>query len=199
KADLYGNPIPDRIYNKKDFDRLLIAEPRTVLVAMKVTQYMNEHDPYGKAIIFCQDIDHADRMRRALVNLNAEKVEKNERYVTRITGDVPHVDRDLDDFMSKTETYPVIATTSKLLTTGVNIPTCKMIVLDAEINSMTEFKQIIGRGTRIDEDNEKHYFTIMDFRDVTRHFADPEFDGEPIQDLDFDIDENPEPEDELLP
>ena len=199
KSDLLGNPIPDRIYNKKDFDRLLVAEPRTVLVAMKVTQYMQENDPYGKAIIFCQDIDHADRMRRALVNLNPDKVAKNEKYVTRITGDVPTVEDDLDDFMSKTETYPVIATTSKLLTTGVNIPTCKLIVLDAEINSMTEFKQIIGRGTRIDEDNEKHYFTIMDFRDVTRHFADKEFDGEPIQDGDFDIDDNPVPEDDLTP
>lgn len=199
KSDIYGNPIPDRIYNKKDFDRLLVAEPRTVLVAMKISQYMKENDPYGKAIVFCQDIDHADRMRRALVNLNPEKVKKNEQYVVRLTGDVPTVKADLDDFMNKTEPYPVIATTSKLLTTGVNIPTCKLIVLDAEINSMTEFKQIIGRGTRIDVDNEKHYFTIMDFRDVTRHFADPEFDGEPIQDVDFDIDDTPVPEDEPLP
>lgn len=199
KTDLFGNIIPDRIYNKKDFDRLLVAEPRTVLVAMKVTQYLQENDPYGKAIIFCQDIDHADRMRRAMVNLNPELVNKNERYVVRITGDVPNVGRELDDFMSPEETYPVVATTSKLLTTGVDIPTCKLIVLDAEINSMTEFKQIIGRGTRIDVDNEKHYFTIMDFRDVTRHFADPDFDGEPIQDGDFTLEDDPIPDEKFTP
>jgi len=199
KTDIYGNVIPDRIYNKKDFDRLLIAEPRTVLVALKVTQFMQENDPYGKAIIFCQDVEHADRMRRAMVNLNPELINKNSRYVVRITGDVSNVEMELDDFMNPEETYPVVATTSKLLTTGVDIPTCKLIVLDAEINSMTEFKQIIGRGTRLDIENEKHYFSIIDFRDVTRHFADPDFDGEPIQDGDFDIDDIPSPNDDDTP
>lgn len=192
KQDLYGNPIPDRIYNKKDFDRLMIAEPRTVLVAMKVSEFLRENDPYGKSIIFCQDIEHADRMRRAMVNLNPDLVNRNDRYVVRITGDVPGVQMELDDFMNPEETYPVVATTSKLLTTGVDIPTCRLIVLDAEINSMTEFKQIIGRGTRIDTENNKHYFTIMDFRDVTRLFADPEFDGVPIQAEDFNPDQTPD-------
>jgi type I restriction enzyme R subunit len=191
KKDMYGNVIPDRIYNKKDFDRNLVLGTRTGIVAQKVTQFLQDNEPYAKTIIFCQDIEHADRMRRAMVNLNPELVNKNSRYVVRITGDVPNAQMELDDFMSPEETYPVVATTSKLLTTGVDIPTCKMIVLDAEINSKTEFKQIIGRGSRIDEDNNKLYFTIMDFRNVTRHFADPEFDGEPVQDGDFTPDQPP--------
>lgn len=192
KKDAYGNEIPDRIYNKKDFDRNLVLGTRTGIVAQKVTEFLQENEPYAKTIIFCQDIEHADRMRRAMVNLNPELVNKNSRYVVRITGDVPNAQMELDDFMNPEETYPVVATTSKLLTTGVDIPTCKLIVLDAEINSMTEFKQIIGRGSRIDEDNEKMYFTIMDFRNVTRHFADPDFDGEPVQDGDFTPDQPPQ-------
>lgn len=192
KRDMYGNVIPDRIYNKKDFDRNLVLGTRTGLVACKVTEFLQENDPYSKSIIFCQDIEHADRMRRAMVNMNPDLANRNSRYVVRITGDVPNVDMELDDFMNPEETYPVVATTSKLLTTGVDIPTCKLIVLDAEINSMTEFKQIIGRGSRIDEDNNKLYFNIMDFRNVTRHFADPDFDGEPIQDGDFEPDQPPQ-------
>ncbi len=191
KKDVYGNEIPDRIYNKKDLDRKLVLGTRTGVVAQKVTQFLQENNPYGKSIIFCRDVNHADRMRRAIVNLNPELVHKNNRYVVRITGDASNADMDLDDFMNPEETYPVVTTTSKLLTTGVDIPTCKLIALDAEINSMTEFKQIIGRGTRISEDNEKYFFNIMDFRDVTRHFADPDFDGEPIQDADFEGDQSP--------
>jgi len=197
KQDIYGNEIPDRIYNKKDFDRNLVLGTRTGIVAQKVTQYLQRNDRYAKSIIFCQDIEHADRMRRAMVNLNPELVNKNSRYVVRITGDVPNAQMELDDFMNPEETYPVVATTSKLLTTGVDIPTCKLIVLDAEINSMTEFKQIIGRGSRIDEDNNKMYFTIMDFRNVTRLFADPDFDGEAVQAEDFKANEPPSlPDDE---
>jgi len=196
KRDIYGNIIPDRIYNKKDFDKNLVLGTRTGVVAQKVTEFLQKNEPYAKTIIFCVDIDHADRMRRAIVNLNPELVSKNSRYVVRITGDVPGVEMELDDFMNPEETYPVVATTSKLLTTGVDIPTCKLIVLDAEINSMTEFKQIIGRGSRIDEDNNKMYFTIMDFRNVTRLFADPEFDGEPVQAVDFRGDESPDLPDE---
>ena len=196
KKDIYGNEIPDRIYNKKDFDRNLVLGTRTGIVAQKVTQYLQRNEPYAKSIIFCQDIEHADRMRRAMVNLNPELVNKNSRYVVRITGDVSNAQMELDDFMNPEETYPVVATTSKLLTTGVDIPTCKLIVLDAEINSMTEFKQIIGRGSRIDEDNNKMYFTIMDFRNVTRLFADPDFDGEAVQAEDFNADEPPSLSDE---
>jgi type I restriction enzyme R subunit len=191
KKDIYGNEIPDRIYNKKDFDRKLVLGTRTGLVARKVTKYLQDNDSYAKTIIFCQDIEHADRMRRAMVNLNPKLVSKNERYAARLTGDVPNVNMNLDDFMNPEETYPVVATTSKLLTTGVDIPTCKLIVLDREINSPTEFKQIIGRGTRINIEHDKHYFTIIDFRDVTRHFADPDFDGQPVQNADFTPDQPP--------
>ncbi len=196
-TDKHGNIIPDREYNQKDYDRNLILEKRTDLVARKVTEFLKETDRYAKTIIFCIDIDHAERMRQALINLNADLVSKDSRYVMRITGDEKAGKMELDNFMDEEESYPVIATTSKLLTTGVDIPTCKFIVLDANIGSMTEFKQIIGRGTRISEDYGKMYFTIMDFRNVTRHFADPDFDGEPVQATNFGPDEPPVPEDEL--
>ncbi|MEX2405059.1 MAG: type I restriction-modification enzyme R subunit C-terminal domain-containing protein, partial [Candidatus Paceibacterota bacterium] len=200
-TDKHGNVIPDREYNLKDYDRSLILEQRTNLVARKVTEYLQETDRYAKTIIFCIDIDHAERMRQALINLNADMVAKDSRYVMRITGDEPTGKMELDNFMDEEESYPVIATTSKLLTTGVDIPTCKFIVLDANIGSMTEFKQIIGRGTRISEDYGKMFFTIMDFRNVTRHFADPDFDGEPVQAHEFGIDDPPVPPqpDELYP
>lgn len=191
KKDVFGNEVPDRIYNQKDFDRNLVLGTRTGLVARKVTEFLQEHDPYAKTIIFCQDVEHADRMRRAIVNMNPDLVHRNSKYVVRITGNDVIGKMELDNFMNPEETYPVVATTSKLLTTGVDIPTCKLIVLDAEINSMTEFKQIIGRGSRIDEENDKMYFSIIDFRNVTRHFADPDFDGVPIQDTDFDPDQPP--------
>jgi type I restriction enzyme, R subunit len=198
-TDKYGNIIPDREYNQKDYDGELILEKRTKLVAKKLTEFLQETDPYAKTIVFCRDIDHAERMRQALVNLNAEYVSRDSRYVMRITGDEMTGKRELDNFMDEEETYPVIATTSKLLTTGVDIPTCKFIVLDANIGSMTEFKQIIGRGTRISEDYGKMYFTIMDFRNVTRHFADPDFDGEPVQATTFGPNDPPIPEDEQHP
>jgi type I restriction enzyme, R subunit len=196
-TDKYGHIIPDREYNEKDYDRELILEKRTDLVARKVTEFLKETDRYAKTIVFCIDIDHAERMRQALINYNADLVSKDSRYVMRITGDEQTGKRELDNFMDEEEPYPVIATTSKLLTTGVDIPTCKFIVLDANIGSMTEFKQIIGRGTRISEDYGKMYFTIMDFRNVTRHFADPDFDGEPVQATNFGPDDTPVPEDEL--
>lgn len=190
-TDKYGNIIPDREYNQKDYDRNLILKQRTELVARKVTEFLKETDRYSKTIVFCIDIDHAERMRQVLINLNADLVAKDSRYVMRITGDEQAGKMELDNFMDEEEAYPVIATTSKLLTTGVDIPTCKFIVLDANIGSMTEFKQIIGRGTRISEDYGKMFFTIMDFRNVTRHFADPDFDGEPVQVGTFREDDNP--------
>ena len=198
-TDKHGNLIPDREYNQKDYDRNLILEKRTKLVARKVTEFLKETSRYSKTIIFCIDIDHAERMRQALTNLNADLVSKDSRYVMRITGDEKAGKMELDNFMDEEEPYPVIATTSKLLTTGVDIPTCKFIVLDANIGSMTEFKQIIGRGTRISEDYGKMFFTIMDFRNVTRHFADPDFDGEPVQATNFGPDDIPVPEDETYP
>ncbi|WP_340104894.1 EcoAI/FtnUII family type I restriction enzme subunit R [Rhodohalobacter sp. 8-1] len=196
-TDKHGNIIPDREYNQKDYDRNLILEKRTKLVARKVTEFLKETDRYSKTIVFCIDIDHAERMRQALINLNADLVAKDSRYVMRITGDEKAGKMQLDNFMDEEQSYPVIATTSKLLTTGVDIPTCKFIVLDANIGSMTEFKQIIGRGTRISEDYGKMYFTIMDFRNVTRHFADPDFDGVPEQATHFGPDDTPVPEDEI--
>jgi type I restriction enzyme R subunit len=180
KTDVHGIEIPDRIYNRKDFDRELVIDERTKLVAQKVTEYMQATDPMQKVIVFCVDIDHAERMRQALVNANPELAGANHRYVVRITGDNPESANELDHFIDPESPYPVIATTSKLMTTGVDAQTCKLIVLDANIQSMTEFKQIIGRGTRVREDYEKLFFTILDFRGVTELFADPDFDGDPV-------------------
>ena len=179
--DKTGQIVEDRIYNRKDFDRTLVIDERTQLVAKKVASYLKDTDRLAKTIVFCIDIDHAERMRRALANESADLVAQNHRYVMRITGDSDEGVRELDNFINPEKTHPVIATTSKLLTTGVDVQTCKLIVLDANIGSMTEFKQIIGRGTRIREDYGKRSFTIMDFRGVTNHFADPDFDGEPVQ------------------
>ncbi|QSX80103.1 EcoAI/FtnUII family type I restriction enzme subunit R [Agrilutibacter solisilvae] len=178
--DKHGNEIEDRIYNLSDMDRNLVLEARTHAVAQKVTEYLAT-DPYQKTIIFCDDIDHAERMRQALVNLNPERVRENRKYVMRITGDDKEGKAELDNFINPEERYPVIATTSKLMTTGVDAQTCKLIVLDQHIKSMTEFKQIIGRGTRINEDYGKYWFTIMDFKKATELFADPAFDGDPVQ------------------
>ncbi len=180
KTDKYGNEIPDRIYNTKDFDRDLVIDERTELVAKKISQYMKETDRMQKAIVFCVDIDHAVRMRQALANENADLVSENRKYIVRITGDNEEGKRELDNFIDPENPYPVIAVTSKLMTTGVDAQTCKLIVLDQNIASMTEFKQIIGRGTRVREDYNKMYFTIMDFRNVTELFADPDFDGDPV-------------------
>ncbi len=180
KTDKYGNEVPDRVYNTKDFDRSLIIDERTELVAKKITEYMKETDRMQKGIIFCVDIDHAERMRKALVNENADLVSQNRKYIVRITGDNDEGKRELDNFIDPENPYPVIAVTSKLMTTGVDAQTCKLIVLDQNIGSMTEFKQIIGRGTRVREDYNKMYFTIMDFRNATELFADPDFDGPAI-------------------
>ncbi|KPV40325.1 restriction endonuclease [Thiohalorhabdus denitrificans] len=181
QTDKHGHVIEDRIYNQKDFDRKMVLEQRTQAVAQRITEYLAGSDPYQKTIVFCEDIDHAERMRQALVNLNPERVAENRKYVMRITGDEDEGKAELDNFINPEERYPVIATTSKLMTTGVDAQTCKLIVLDRRINSMTEFKQIIGRGTRINEDYNKHWFTILDFKKATELFADPDFDGEPVQ------------------
>lgn len=178
--DKNGELIEDRIYNLKDMDRTLVIEARTQLVAQKVSAFLKATDPFQKTIIFCDDINHAERMRQALVNLNPERVAENRKYVMRITGDDQEGKAELDNFINPEARYPVIATTSKLMTTGVDAQTCKLIVLDQHIRSMTEFKQIIGRGTRINEEFDKYWFTIMDFKKATELFADPAFDGDPV-------------------
>lgn len=179
--DKDGNPVEDRIYNRKDFDREIVVEERRKVVAEKITEFLRGNGRFSKTIVFCVDIEHAEGMRAALANANVDEVSKNPKYVMQITGDNDEGKRELDQFINPTERYPVIATTSKLMTTGVDAQTCKLIVLDSNIGSMTEFKQIIGRGTRINEDFGKTYFTIMDFRGVTALFADKEFDGDPVR------------------
>ncbi len=196
KLDKFGFEVPDEVYEGQDFDRRIIIDERTQLVAKKVTEFLQETNPFDKAIIFCIDIDHAERMRRALVNCNAELVVQNNKYIMRITGDNKEGKLELDNFINSESRYPVIVTTSKLLSTGVDTQTVKLIVLDANIQSMTEFKQIIGRGTRLREDFGKQYFTIMDFRNVTKLFADKDFDGEPVQIYEPKIDESPVPPEE---
>lgn len=181
QTDIHGELIEDRIYNLRDFDRNLVLTQRTELVARTITDYLTQTDPMQKAIVFCENIDHAERMRQALVNLNPKQVAKNRKYVMRITGDELEGKAELDHFTDPEEPYPVIAVTSKLMTTGVDAKTCKLIVLDQRIQSMTEFKQIIGRGTRIDAEHDKFWFTILDFRKATELFADPAFDGDPEQ------------------
>ena len=180
QVDKRGQVIEDRIYNQSDMDRTLVLEKRTELVAKKITEFLTATNPFAKTIVFCDDIDHAERMRQALVNLNPERVKENRKYVMRITGDEQEGKAELDNFINPEERYPVIATTSKLMTTGVDAQTCKLVVLDQHIKSMTEFKQMIGRGTRINEDYGKYWFTIMDFKKATELFADEAFDGPPI-------------------
>ncbi|AUG58881.1 Type-1 restriction enzyme R protein [Acetivibrio saccincola] len=181
KRDKYGFEIEDREYNIKDFDKNLVIENRTEIVAKKVSDYLKKNNSrFAKTIFFCVDIEHAERMRQALVNENADLVAENPKYVMRITGDNEEGKAELDNFIDPASKYPVLVTTSKLMTTGVDAQTCQFIVLDANINSMIEFKQIIGRGTRIREDYGKQYFTIIDFRGVTKLFADPDFDGDPV-------------------
>ena len=181
QVDKYGSAIEDRIYNQKDFDKTLVLEQRTKLVAKKISDFLKATNRFDKTIVFCENIDHAERMRQALVNENADLAADNSRYVMRITGDNEEGKAELDNFIFPESKYPVIATTSKLMTTGVDAQTCKLIVLDQRIQSMTEFKQIIGRGTRIKEDYGKFYFTIIDFKKATELFADPDFDGDPVQ------------------
>ena len=182
QLDREGEEVDDRIYNTKDFDRTLVIDGRTKLVAQKVTQFLKESgDRFQKAIVFCVDQEHAARMRQALVNENADLVDGNSRYVMRITGGDPEGQNELGNFIDPESRYPVLVTTSRLLSTGVDVQTCRLIVLDRAVGSMTEFKQIVGRGTRVHEDTRKFYFTLIDFRGATGHFADPEFDGEPVQ------------------
>ncbi|WP_053961251.1 EcoAI/FtnUII family type I restriction enzme subunit R [Sulfobacillus thermosulfidooxidans] len=180
--DLAGQEIAERLYTQRDFDRTLVIDKRTERVAATITQYLKDSgDRFQKTIIFCVDTDHAERMRRALVNLNQDLINQYPHYIMRITGDDPDGQKQLDAFIDPESLTPVLVTTSRLLSTGVDVQTCRLIVLDREVGSMTEFKQIIGRGTRIHESSSKFYFTIMDFRGATNHFFDPDFDGPPIQ------------------
>ncbi len=182
RLDRDGNEIEDRLYNTRDFDRNLVLDERTKLVARKITQFLKESgDRFQKTIVFCVDREHAARMHQALSNENADLVAENHRYVMRITGGDAEGQAQLDNFIDPESTYPVLVTTSRLLSTGVDVQTCRLIALDREVGSMTEFKQIVGRGTRVHEDTRKFYFSLMDFRGATGHFADPDFDGEPVQ------------------
>ena len=179
KVDKFGYEIEDREYNAKDYDRNLVIDDRTRVVASKITEFLKKTDRFSKTIVFCVDIEHAERMHQALINENKDLYAENDRYIMRITGDNDIGKAQLENFIDEESTYPVIAVTSKLMTTGVDAKMCKLIVLENNINSMTEFKQIIGRGTRLLEDYGKTYFTIMDFRNASRLFADPDFDGKP--------------------
>ena len=194
QTDKNGELIDDRIYNQKDFDRTMVIDERTELVAKTITDYLKRTNPMDKTIIFCNDIDHAERMRRALVNLNPEQVKKNDKYVMKITGDDDIGKAQLDNFINPKKEYPVIATTSELMTTGVDAKTCKLVVLDQNIQSMTKFKQIIGRGTRIDERYGKLWFTILDFKKATELFADERFDGIPEKVMDTTPEDIADPE-----
>ncbi len=180
-TDKHGNLIEDRIYTGADMNRKLVLEKRDEAVAAKITEYLKATDRYAKTIVFCEDVDHAARMRQALSNANADICATHPKYVVQITGDNPEGKRELDNFIDPEKPYPVIATTSKLMSTGVDAQTCKLIVLDQNMKSMTLFKQIIGRGTRLREDLGKTWFTILDFKRATELFADKDFDGEPVQ------------------
>jgi len=181
-TDRDGNEIEDRIYNTKDFDRNIVIDDRTKLVAKKVSDFLKESkDRFQKTILFCVDEEHAARMRQALINENKDLCNENHRYVMRITGSDAEGQAQLGNFIDPEAKYPVLVTTSRLLSTGVDAQTCRLIVLDRAVGSMTEFKQIVGRGTRVHEDTKKFYFTLIDFRGATNHFADPDFDGEPVQ------------------
>ena len=200
QLDREGEEIEDRIYNTKDFDRTLVLDGRTKLVARKVTEFLQESgDRFQKTILFCVDQEHAARMRQALINENADLVGANHRYIMRITGADSEGQEQLGNFIDPESRYPVLVTTSRLLSTGVDAQTCRLIVLDRAVGSMTEFKQIVGRGTRVHEDTQKFYFTLMDFRGATSHFADPEFDGEPVQIYEPDEDDPITPPDDHLP
>lgn len=194
EKDKFEHDIPDEIYTNREFDRTLILDERTKIVAKKVSEFLKNTNRMDKTIIFCVDVEHAERMTRALINENKDLYSKNKKYVMRITGDNEIGKNQLEYFMDPASKYPVIATTSKLMTTGVDAQTTKLIVLDAPIQSMTEFKQIIGRGTRINEEYNKTHFTIMDFRNVTNKFADKDFDGDPVQILNFRRDQEIDPE-----
>ncbi|WP_314093876.1 EcoAI/FtnUII family type I restriction enzme subunit R [Microbacterium foliorum] len=197
QVDRFGQEVPDRTYMSRDYDRSVILDRRSPVVASVISDFLASRDRFAKTIVFCEDVDHAERMRQELVNASADLVTNYNKYVARITGDSEYGAIDLEAFMDPSSAFPVIATTSKLLSTGVDVPTCKVIVLDQTINSMTEFKQIIGRGTRVREDLGKTSFTILDFRGATTLFADPAFDGEPAEIVDDDGSQ--EPDDGLAP
>ncbi|SOU89892.1 Type I restriction-modification system restriction subunit R [Tenacibaculum finnmarkense genomovar ulcerans] len=196
-VDKYGNEVEDRIYNLKDYDRKLAIDERTQVVAKRITEYLKATDRFAKTIVFCVDIDHANRMRQALINENADLVAKHWNYCVKITGDDEVGKQELDNFTDVEERFPVIATTSKMLTTGIDTKMVKVIVLESNIQSVGEFKQIIGRGTRIREADGKVYFTIMDFRKATNIFARPDFDGSPVQIYEPEIDDPVLPPDEI--
>ena len=203
KRGKYGIEIEDREYNIKDYDKNLVLEKRTELVAKRVSDFLKKNNSrFAKTIFFCVDIDHAARMAQALRNENGDLVRQNPKYVVQMTSGSEGV-KELENFMTADEAYPVLVTTSKLLTTGVDADTVKFIVLDSNINSMTEFKQIIGRGTRINEEHDKLYFTIIDFRNVTKLFADKDFDGDPVKvketDGEIPTEETEEPPTEDIP
>jgi len=184
--------IEDRLYNQKDFDRNLVIDARTLRVAKWISDYLKASgDRMQKTIVFCVDTEHALMMRQALINENQDLVAANGRYVMRITGNDEEGMKALDDFIDPMNPYPVLVTTSRLLSTGVDAQTCRLIVLDREVGSMTEFKQIVGRGTRVHADTQKYYFTLVDFRKASKHFADKDFDGEPVQDEDYGQDGAP--------
>lgn len=193
-TDEEGEEVPDRIYNQRDFDRALVIDERTKLVAKRVTEFLKEtNERFQKTIVFCVDQEHAARMRQALINENKDLAGDNRHYVMRITGNDPEGQDQLGNFIDPESTYPVLVTTSRLLSTGVDAQTCRLIVIDRAVGSMTEFKQILGRGTRVHEETGKLYFTLIDFRGATRHFADPDFDGEPMMIYD------PDDEDVMVP
>jgi type I restriction enzyme R subunit len=200
EVDKCGLPIDDRIYNIKDFDRTIVIDTRTQRVAKWISDYLKQSgNRFQKTIIFCVDTEHAAHLRQALIVENQDLVLKNERYVMRITGDDAEGQAQLGNFIDPEETYPVIVTTSRLLSTGVDAQTCRLIVLDRAVGSMTEFKQIVGRGTRVHEDTKKYYFTLVDFRKATNHFADKDFDGEPVQIYEPGEDDPVIPPDDLPP
>ncbi len=214
QLDRYGNEIEDREYNITDFDRNIVIDDRTQVVATKITEFLKNTDRFSKTIVFCVDIEHAERMRQALINKNSDLYAINNKYIMRITGDNDEGKAQLENFIDEESTYPVIAVTSRLMTTGVDAKMCKLIVLDNNINSITEFKQIIGRGTRLLEEYGKTYFTIIDFRNASRLFADPGFDGypevvidlgvgepvvEPVKGDEDDMDSEQEPESKKAP
>lgn len=200
ELDIKGQVIDDRIYNLKDFDRNIVIDTRTRRVAKWISDYLKQSgNRMQKTIIFCVDTEHAALLRQALVVENQDLALKNERYVMRITGDDPEGQAQLDNFIDPESAYPVIVTTSRLLSTGVDAQTCRLIVLDRAVGSMTEFKQIVGRGTRVHEDTKKYYFTLVDFRRATSHFADPDFDGEPVQIYEPGEDDPVEPPEVLMP
>ena len=196
ETDKQGLVIDDRIYNIKDFDRSIVIDTRTQRVAKWISDYLKQSgNRYQKTIVFCVDTEHASLLRQALIIENQDLVLKSDRYIMRITGDDAAGQAQLGNFLDPESPYPVIVTTSRLLSTGVDAQTCRLIVLDRAVGSMTEFKQIVGRGTRVHEDTKKYYFSLVDFRKATGHFADPDFDGEPVQIYEPGEDDPPLPPD----